>query len=96
MMHSLLILIDTVLNLYVWCLIIAVAMSWLIQFNIINTQNRIVYVIYDFFVRITEPLLSRIRRFIPSFGGIDVTPVIAILLIWFIRLLLREYGGLIV
>ena len=92
-MQSLLILIDTVLSLYMWCLIIAVVISWLIQFNIMNTSNRIVFLICDFFFKITEPVLSRIRRILPNFGGIDISPVIAILIIWFARNLLREYGG---
>lgn len=92
-MHSLLILIDTVLSLYMWCLIIAVAMSWLIHFNIMNTHNRVVYMIYDFFYRITEPVLGRIRRFLPNLGGIDISPVVAILIIVFVRNLLFEYGS---
>ena len=92
-MQSLLLLIDTVLRLYMWCIIIAVVMSWLISFNIINTHNRFVYMIYDFFFRITEPALSRIRRYLPSFGGLDISPVILILLIVFVRNLLFEYGS---
>ena len=92
-MWSLLLLIDTILNLYMWCLIIAVVMSWLISFNVINTQNRFVYMLYDFFFRITEPLLGRIRRYLPNLGGLDISPVILILLIVFARNLLHEYGG---
>ena len=76
-----------------WCLIIVVAMSWLTSFNIINTQNRLVYQIYDFMYRITEPALRPIRRWIPNFGGIDISPVILILLLVFIRNLIKEYGS---
>mgnify|MGYP004006407679 FL=1 len=76
-----------------WCLIIVVAMSWLTSFNIINTQNRLVYQIYDFMYRITEPALRPIRRWIPNFGGIDISPVILILLLVFIRNLIKEDGS---
>ncbi len=92
-MLSLLFLIDQVIGLYMWCLIIAVVMSWLTAFNIINTQNRVVYQICDFIYRITEPALHPIRRWIPNFGGIDISPVILILVLIFLRNLLREYGG---
>ena len=92
-MQSFLFLIDQIINLYMWCLIIAVAMSWLAAFNVVNTQNRLVYQIYDFLYRITEPALSRIRRWIPNFGNIDISPVVLILLLVFLRNLLREYGG---
>jgi len=92
-MLSLFFLIDQVIGLYMWCLIIAVVMSWLTAFNIINTQNRVVYQICDFIYRITEPALRPIRRWIPNFGGIDISPVILILILVFLRNLLREYGG---
>ena len=92
-MLSLLFLIDQVIGLYMWCLIIVVAMSWLTAFNVINTQNRVVYQIYDFMYRITEPALRPIRRWVPDLGGIDISPVILILLLIFIRNLLKEYGS---
>ena len=92
-MQSLLFLIDQVIGIYMWCLIIVVAMSWLTSFNVINTQNRLVYQVYDFLYRITEPALRPIRRWIPDLGGIDVSPVVLILLLVFGRNLLREYGG---
>jgi len=92
-MQSLLFLIDQIIGLYMWCLIIVVVMSWLISFNVINTQNRFVYQVYDFLYRITEPALRPIRRWIPDLGGIDVSPVVLILLLVFVRNLLREYGG---
>mgnify|MGYP001165244682 FL=1 len=92
-MQSILILIDTVLSLYMWCIIIAAVMSWLTYGNVINTQNRFVYMIGDFLYRITEPALRIFRRWIPNLGGIDVSPIVLILLIVFIRNLLREYGG---
>ena len=90
-MTSLLWLISTVIDLYVWCIIIAAIMSWLITFNVVNTQNRIVYLIGDTLNRITEPLLKRIRRYMPNLGGIDISPIVLILGLVFIRSLLFEY-----
>ncbi len=92
-MLSLLFLIDQIIGLYMWCLIIVVTMSWLTTFNVINTQNKFVYQIYNFMYRITEPALRPIRRWIPNFGGIDISPVILILLLMFIRNLMKEYGS---
>jgi len=92
-MQSMLILIDTILNLYVWCIIISAILSWLVAFNVVNTSNRFVYMVGDFIYRITEPVLRPFRKFIPNLGGIDVSPIIVILLIFFIRNLMREYGG---
>ena len=91
-MQSIFILIDTVLSLYMWCIIIAAVMSWLTYGNVINTQNRFVYVVGDFLYRVTEPALRICRRWIPNLGGIDITPIVLILLIVFIRNLMREYG----
>lgn len=90
-MHSLIILIDMVLNLYMWVLIASAILSWLVAFNVINTRNRVVYAIGDFLYRITEPALRPIRRILPNLGGIDLSPVVLILLLIFIRNLLWEY-----
>lgn len=91
-MYSLLWLIDTVITLYIWCLIFSAILSWLVAFNVVNTQNRIVYMIGDFLYRITEPALAPIRRFLPSFGGIDISPIVLILVLLFARKLLFEYA----
>ena len=61
-----------VIELYVWALIISAVLSWLVAFNIVNTQNKFVCMVGDFLKRISEPLLGRIRRFLPNFGGIDL------------------------
>jgi YggT family protein len=74
-----------ILELYKFVLIAAVIMSWLVAFNVINTHNRFVYAVSDFLYRVTEPALRPIRRFIPSLGGVDISPIILILLIWFIQ-----------
>lgn len=97
-MYSLLLLIDTVLNLYVWVLIISAVLSWLVAFNVVNTHNRVVYLIGDFLHRLTEPALRPIRKVLPNLGGIDISPVVLILLIMFVRNLMWEVfagrGGL--
>lgn len=90
-MQSFLILVDTILNIYVWLLIIWVILSWLVAFDVLNTRNRFVYLTSDFLFRITEPVLRPIRRVVPNIGGIDISPVILILGIWFVRSLMREY-----
>ena len=84
-MYSLLQLISTVITLYIWALIISAVLSWLVAFNVINTGNRFVYMVGDFLYRITEPALRPIRRFIPLLGGIDISPVVLILILIFLR-----------
>ena len=91
-MLSLVALIDAVLSIYIWLLIASAILSWLVAFNIINTSNRVVYAIGDFLYRITEPALRPIRRIMPNLGGIDLSPVILILLLVFIRNLMWEYA----
>lgn len=78
-------LLDIVVNLYMWCFIISAIMSWLIAFNVINTSNRFIYTVGDALYRITEPMLRPIRNLLPNFGGIDFSPLIAILLLLFLK-----------
>lgn len=89
-MESVAELIYVVLDLYKWCLIAFVIMSWLIQFNVVNTYNRFVFSVNDFLYKITEPALRPIRRIVPNLGGIDISPVILILIIWFLQRLLER------
>ncbi|MEN9498221.1 MAG: hypothetical protein RIS83_40 [Pseudomonadota bacterium] len=89
-MHALFWLIDTALSLFVWALIIGAVISLLIAFNILDTRNRAVWAISDFFYRLTEPALRPIRRVMPNLGGIDISPVILILLLQAGRILLAE------
>ena len=90
-MNSLLMLLVTVIDLYVWVIIISAVLSWLAAFNVINSSNRFVAMIGDMLYRLTEPALGPIRRFLPNLGGIDISPVILILLLLFARNLLIEY-----
>ncbi len=90
-MQSLGVLIDTIIEIYVWILVARVILSWLSAFRIINTGNQFVRAVYDFSYRLTEPLLRPIQRFTPAVGGVDLSPVVLILLLWFVRNLLSEY-----
>ena len=90
-MNSLIILFDQVINLYTWVLIINVVFSWLIAMNIFNTQNRIIIAVYYGTKKLTDPLLNPIRNFLPNLSGIDISPVVLILILYFIRNLLFEY-----
>lgn len=74
-----------VINLFIWVVIISAVLSWLIAFNVVNTNNRFVYTVADMLYRITEPALRPIRSFMPNLGGIDISPVILILLLIFFR-----------
>tara|TARA_B100000424_G_C22647830_1_gene357500 strand:- start:147 stop:446 length:300 start_codon:yes stop_codon:yes gene_type:complete len=73
------------LNLYMWVVLIGVVLSWLVAFNVVNTSNRFVYMVGDFCYRATEPLLGRIRAFLPNLGGLDLSPVVLILGIIFLK-----------
>ena len=90
-MRSLLDVILIALQLYVWILIIAAIFSWLVAFNVVNMRNQAVAMIGDFLYRITEPALRPIRAFMPNLGGIDISPVILILIIFFIESVITRY-----
>lgn len=87
-MTAILWLIDQLIGLYMMVVIGQVILSWLVSFSVVNTQNRFVYMIGDFLHRATEPALKRIRRFMPNLGGLDLSPVILILGLIFLRQLL--------
>lgn len=88
-MIALISLIDALISLYIWVIIIGVVLSWLIAFNVINTHNRFVYLVADTINRLTEPALRPIRNVLPNLGGIDISPVILLLLLFFIQNLVR-------
>jgi YggT family protein len=90
-MRALFYVIDLALNLYIWILIAAAIFSWLIAFNVVNVRNPAVGMVADFLYRITEPTLRPIRNFMPDLGGIDISPVILILIIIFIRYCIALY-----
>lgn len=79
-----------ILDIYWWLVIIQAVVSWLIAFNIINTYSRPVAMVLDFLYRVTEPALRPIRQFVPVLGGLDISPIILLLVIWFLRMELRQ------
>jgi YggT family protein len=87
-MRAILEIILLVLDLYVWLLIASAILSWLVAFNVVNTRNPLVAGIAEFLYRITEPLLAPIRSVMPNFGGLDISPIILILIIYLIQKLL--------
>ncbi|MFM2042162.1 MAG: hypothetical protein RLY86_738 [Pseudomonadota bacterium] len=85
-------LLYVVLDVFVWVLIISAILSWLIAFNVLNTRNQFVYTVSDMLYRLTEPVLRPVRRLLPNLGGIDISPIIVILLIFFLQSLMVNYG----
>ena len=79
------------LNIYKWVVIVNVIISWLISFNVLNAQNRFVYAILDLSYRLTDPLLNKIRRFLPNLGTLDISPIILLVLIWFLQMCMHLY-----
>ena len=84
-------LILQILKLYSYIVIANVIISWLVAFNILNTSSRFVYAILDFTYRLTDPFLNKIRRFLPNLGAFDISPIVLLLLIWFIEMCMKLY-----
>ena len=80
-----------ILKLYSYVVIANVLISWLIAFNVLNTHNRFIYSILELSYRLTNPILQRIRRFLPNLGSLDISPIILLLLIWFIEMCMKLY-----
>ena len=80
-----------ILKLYSYVVLAHVVISWLIAFNVLNTQNRFVYSILELTYKLTEPILNKIRRFLPNLGSLDISPIILLLLIWFIEMCMKLY-----
>tara|TARA_B100000575_G_scaffold281595_1_gene272411 strand:+ start:861 stop:1151 length:291 start_codon:yes stop_codon:yes gene_type:complete len=90
-MIALFYLVLQILKLYSYVVIANVIVSWLIAFNILNTQNKFVYSILELTYRLTDPFLRRIRRFLPNLGTLDISPIILLLLIWFVEMCMKLY-----
>jgi YggT family protein len=84
-------LIETLVTIYIWLLIGQAVLSWLLAFGVVNRYNRAVAVIGDFLYRVTEPALRPIRRILPGFGGIDISPVILIVILMFLERFIVYY-----
>ena len=90
-MRAVLDIVLIVLQLYIWLLIAAAILSWLVAFNVVNSRNPFVSAVAEFLYRITEPLLAPIRNFLPNLGGLDISPIILILIIMFIERVITYY-----
>lgn len=90
-MISLAKLIYVILDIFTWVIIGSAIMSWLVAFGVVNVRNQFIRTMVDFLYRVTEPVLRPIRRVLPNLGGIDISPVVALLLIFFLQHLLQEY-----
>ena len=84
-MNAVVLLIERIIDLYIWVLIINVIFSWLVAFNVLNTQNRFVNSILEVTYKLTDPPLNYIRKFLPNLGSIDISPVVLILALIFIK-----------
>src|ERR1700759_2199487 len=84
-------LIETLIDLVTWLVIASAIMSWLVAFGVVNTRNQFIRFVVDFLYRITEPLLRPLRRMLPNLGGVDISPVILLLGLFFLRSLMWEY-----
>ena len=89
-MKSIFILLDSLITIYLWVIIVNALLSWLVAFKILNTQNRFVFSVLDTTYKLTDPILNKIRRFVPTFGSIDISPIILILGLMFLRNLVFE------
>lgn len=95
MIYALLQVIDYIFDIYIYIMIANAVFSWLYTFNVVNTRNRFIAEIGRFLYRATEPVLSRIRRFLPNLGAIDISPIVVFLIIHLIRIFMwRAYVGL--
>ena len=89
-MKSVLILFDNIVGLYIWILIINAVISWLVAFNVLNTSNRFIYSLLDVSYKLTDPPLNFIREYLPNLGSIDISPIVLILGLMFLRNLVFE------
>jgi YggT family protein len=90
-MKAIYLLIYELLNIYKYIVVVNVIISWLVAFNVLNTQNRFVYSILELSHRLTEPMLNKIRRFLPNLGSLDISPVLLLVLIWFLQTCMYLY-----
>ena len=90
-MKAIYLLIYELLNIYKYIVVINVIISWLVAFNVLNNQNRFVYSVLELSYRLTEPMLNKIRRFLPNLGSLDISPVILLVLIWFLQTCMNLY-----
>ena len=91
-MRAVLILVVNVLEIYIWLVILSAVMSWLLAFNVVNMRNDFVRSVARTLDALTEPVLRRIRRYMPNLGGVDLSPIVLILLIQLVIHWIQDYG----
>ena len=84
-LDPLLIIVDAAIDLYIWAIIISAVLTWLVHFGVVNARNQFISLVGQFLWRLTEPAIRPIRRFMPNLGGIDISPIIVLLIIFFLR-----------
>ena len=89
-MNSILALFNEIVGLYIWVLVINAAASWLVAFNVVNTRNRFVYSVLEISYKLTDPPLRYIRSFMPNLGTVDISPIVLILALVFLRNFINE------
>ena len=90
-MKAIYFLVFQIINIYEWIVIIHVILSWLVALNILNTQSRFVYSVLNFTYRATSPILDKIKNYIPNLGQIDISPIVLLLGLWFVKLCMQLY-----
>ena len=90
-MKAIYLLLYELLNIYKYIVITNVVVSWLVAFNVLNTQNRFVYSVLELSYKLTEPILNKIRGFLPNLGSLDISPVVLLVLIWFLQTCMYLY-----
>jgi YggT family protein len=90
-MRSILDIILIILDMYIWVLVASAILSWLVSFNIVNSQNQVVATISDIIYRVTEPVLAPIRNRLPQLNGLDLSPIVVILAIYFAKSVIIRY-----
>ena len=79
------VVLSSVIGIYVWVVIASVVMHWLVSFHVVNHNNNFVLMVMEFLYRATEPVLGRVRRFLPTLGGLDLSPFVVIVVLWFLQ-----------
>ena len=79
------VVLSSVIGIYVWIVIASVVMHWLVNFHVVNHNNNFVLMVMEFLYRATEPVLGRVRRFLPTLGGLDLSPFVVIVVLWFLQ-----------
>ena len=91
MTYAILTTLSFILNIVWWIFLIMIIMSWLISFSVVNTRNQLVYQVWNILNALTRPVLDPIRRVVPNFGGLDISPIILFLIIIFIEQVIAHY-----